>query len=311
MINPYIVLDIKSNATTDDIKSAFRSMALKHHPDVGGDWQSFIKIRNAYDKLTKTTETTMEMIDRLNVEMVKATKWVKSSADHNASFGNLEFEKHGDLLKITGRIMAGNMLFSYNIIMYGDISSPVLGTKHTMLSGKNIHVKGNVMNGAVVNAHDIFATNVVGLKRKIKDKIKVGVYHDISLKTVISAVGNVTLRDVSGPVNINGKIVNVFNLRDGCSVTAEHLIIHGNTITHDCTIHVYKSLKFLTKHILTLSDDCVITYPDGSIRLGRLKTCSLKKTGLNMKGTLVGSGLLITTNMMRDASKRRWNIFTN
>ena len=96
-------------------------MALKHHPDVGGDWQSFIKIRNAYDKLTKTTETTMEMIDRLNVEMVKATKWVKSSADHNASLGNLEFEKHGDLLKITGRIMAGNILFNYNIIMYGDI----------------------------------------------------------------------------------------------------------------------------------------------------------------------------------------------
>jgi DnaJ family protein C protein 9 len=31
-INPYRVLDVEKDATTDQIKSAYRKAALKHHP---------------------------------------------------------------------------------------------------------------------------------------------------------------------------------------------------------------------------------------------------------------------------------------
>ncbi|MCP4747625.1 MAG: DnaJ domain-containing protein [Desulfobacteraceae bacterium] len=33
------------------IKSAYRRQAKKHHPDIGGDAQTFLKIQDAYDSL--------------------------------------------------------------------------------------------------------------------------------------------------------------------------------------------------------------------------------------------------------------------
>jgi len=47
----YDVLGLKSNATGDDIKKAYRKLALQHHPDKGGDPETFKKVQQAYDVL--------------------------------------------------------------------------------------------------------------------------------------------------------------------------------------------------------------------------------------------------------------------
>lgn len=53
MKNPYQILGISNNATKDDIKKAYRKLAVKYHPDKpGGDENKFKEISDAYNKLT-------------------------------------------------------------------------------------------------------------------------------------------------------------------------------------------------------------------------------------------------------------------
>ena len=48
----YSTLGVNRNATEDDIKKAYRKMAMKHHPDRGGDEQAFKQISEAYEILS-------------------------------------------------------------------------------------------------------------------------------------------------------------------------------------------------------------------------------------------------------------------
>jgi DnaJ-class molecular chaperone len=50
----YATLGIERNATQEEIKKAYRSLAIKHHPDKGGDSEIFKKINEAYEQLSNT-----------------------------------------------------------------------------------------------------------------------------------------------------------------------------------------------------------------------------------------------------------------
>ena len=51
MQNFYDVLGLKKNATKNEIKCSYRSLAKKHHPDTGGEKERFIAIQNAWETL--------------------------------------------------------------------------------------------------------------------------------------------------------------------------------------------------------------------------------------------------------------------
>lgn len=51
-MDPYNTLGVEKNATIDDIKTAYRKLAGKHHPDRGGDTKTFQEIQQAYDILS-------------------------------------------------------------------------------------------------------------------------------------------------------------------------------------------------------------------------------------------------------------------
>ena len=69
----YDLLEIKVDATTDEIKQAFRKQAMKHHPDKGGNiekvWfiieyhMQFKEIKEAYDVLSN--EEKRQIYDQL------------------------------------------------------------------------------------------------------------------------------------------------------------------------------------------------------------------------------------------------------
>ena len=52
-IDPYGVLGMTSAATLAEVRLAFRKKALEHHPDQGGDTESFLAARRAYEAIVK------------------------------------------------------------------------------------------------------------------------------------------------------------------------------------------------------------------------------------------------------------------
>ena len=49
--NFYEELGLEQNATKSEIKSAYRSLVKKHHPDAGGEKERFLAIQNAWETL--------------------------------------------------------------------------------------------------------------------------------------------------------------------------------------------------------------------------------------------------------------------
>lgn len=48
----YAALEVPSSATKNDIKHAYKRLAIRHHPDKGGDAEAFKRVAEAYDVLS-------------------------------------------------------------------------------------------------------------------------------------------------------------------------------------------------------------------------------------------------------------------
>jgi len=48
-----ILLELPDNFNNETVKQNYHQLSLKHHPDKGGDTQTFVKIKQAYEFLTK------------------------------------------------------------------------------------------------------------------------------------------------------------------------------------------------------------------------------------------------------------------
>lgn len=54
-------LCLNENSSQEEIKKSYRKLAMKHHPDKGGDEKTFKKITEAYDNLTKSSKDDSEL----------------------------------------------------------------------------------------------------------------------------------------------------------------------------------------------------------------------------------------------------------
>lgn len=83
-MNYYNTLGIKQSASDDEIKTAYRKMAMKHHPDRGGDEKKFKEIEEAYRTLSDPEKR--RMVD-MGVDP-------NSTAGHHGGFNQGPFEFH-------------------------------------------------------------------------------------------------------------------------------------------------------------------------------------------------------------------------
>jgi curved DNA-binding protein len=51
-LDPYSVLGVQRNASEAEVRKAFKRLAMKHHPDRGGDEEKFKQINEAYERIT-------------------------------------------------------------------------------------------------------------------------------------------------------------------------------------------------------------------------------------------------------------------
>ena len=51
-MDPYQTLGVSKDAQLEDIKNRWKTLAMKHHPDKGGDEQQFKNIQQAYETLS-------------------------------------------------------------------------------------------------------------------------------------------------------------------------------------------------------------------------------------------------------------------
>lgn len=49
--SPYDILGVTTSSTWEQVKKAFRKLAMQHHPDKGGDPATFRKVRAAFEVL--------------------------------------------------------------------------------------------------------------------------------------------------------------------------------------------------------------------------------------------------------------------
>ena len=100
-MDAYEILGIEKNADIDVIKQAYKKLVLETHPDTGGDQNKFIKIRKAYENLTKIVLTKEEEAANLH-ELLKRAE----NSFGMELFQHMEFSKYGENLKILGDIRA-------------------------------------------------------------------------------------------------------------------------------------------------------------------------------------------------------------
>ena len=64
------ILELPNDFTQDMVKSNYRQLSLKHHPDKGGNTEDFVKITEAHDFLTNNQATKQPNINAVNLNDV-------------------------------------------------------------------------------------------------------------------------------------------------------------------------------------------------------------------------------------------------
>ena len=88
MSNLYQILGLERSASADDIKRAYKKLAVQNHPDKGGDEKKFQEISNAYDVLSDPKKN-MNMImkdlieDLIEITMIYLHIFLVEDQDHN------------------------------------------------------------------------------------------------------------------------------------------------------------------------------------------------------------------------------------
>jgi curved DNA-binding protein len=136
-MNYYETLGLNRGASSDEIKKAYRSMAMKHHPDRGGNEKNFKEIEEAYRTLSDPQKK--QMVDSgMDPNQNGRGNWQQGSPfEFHFNTGNFDdvFGQFG--FGFGGRSRPRNRSFNVNVII----------TLEEALTGKEVNAEIGLPNG--------------------------------------------------------------------------------------------------------------------------------------------------------------------
>ena len=147
----YEVLGVSNNANSEEIKTAYKKLVFKYHPDRGGHKHDFVKIKEAYEILYD--KELRKLYDDYILEL-KSKSPVKSKNSDNSkktSRHNLNVINGYKLIKLLGRgrygsvykVSKNNEIYAMKIVAAG---SPI--TKKRFINEVKIQKKASTLNVA-------------------------------------------------------------------------------------------------------------------------------------------------------------------
>ena len=136
----YNILNVTKESTQNEIKKAYRKLALKHHPDKGGDPETFKKISIAYDTLSDPTKK--ELYDKYGEDGIKQNGNVHNPHDIFSMFfgGNNNFNNK----PTKGKDVVHNLKVSLEDIYNGRIMK-------ISVNRQRLHIQMELINQILLN----------------------------------------------------------------------------------------------------------------------------------------------------------------
>lgn len=148
----YSSLGLKKGASPDEIKKAYRSMAMKHHPDRGGDEKKFKEIEEAYRTLSDPQKKQMyDMGVDPNRQQGNFNQgpfeFHFGSGDINDFFGNFGFGGFGRQPQRRNRSLSINVEVSLEDVLTGKEFNAEIGVPGGNKKIINISIPAGVEHG--------------------------------------------------------------------------------------------------------------------------------------------------------------------
>lgn len=226
----YSTLGLQRGASADDIKKAYRSMAMKHHPDRGGDEKKFKEVEEAYRTLSDPQKKQM----------------VDSGMDPNSQggmggggFNNGPFEFHFNSNNFDD--IFGNFGFGFN--------------PRQMRRNKsvNINVEMNLLD--VLNGKSLDAEITIpgGNKKVISINIPPGIEHGQQIR--YERMGDDSIQNMPpGDLIVNVRVIPHPSFRR-----------EGDSLVTEKTVSVWDAILGCTLTIETIDNKTLqITVPPGT-----------------------------------------------
>lgn len=126
------VLGVERSATTSEIKDAYRRLVMIHHPDRGGNQETFLRIQQAYEALSGKDSKPMDDVVRLSeAELRRARERVRVAEERYQKARQEEEEGRLAQEKADGRVQA-----LLNVLLYAWPLSYVVAV---LLQAKGFH----------------------------------------------------------------------------------------------------------------------------------------------------------------------------
>jgi len=146
----YTTLGISKNASDAEIKAAYRKMAMKHHPDRGGDEKKFKEVNTAYETLSDPQKK--QMID-MGVDPNSQHTSYRQGSPFEFHFNTGNFDDIFSNFGFGGRPMRKNKTLNVNIevtledILKGKVIDAEIGIPSGSKKLVSIEVPPGIENG--------------------------------------------------------------------------------------------------------------------------------------------------------------------